>query len=335
MNNKKIVFEAPWKVSYHSEEIQLCPGKGEMLVETLYSLISTGTELACLSGGESWFQMPAVPGYCCVSKVLEAGEDAPYKEGDLIFHYGMHSRYQLTSPDSYNLVVKVPEGLDLQSIPMVRMATIAFTSIRVSEIELGDVVLVSGLGLVGNMAAQLAHLSGAVVIGVDPAPSRRELAEKVGIDCAVSPEEAEAAVQKLTEGRGCNTVIEATGIPACAKTCLSYVGYHGEMILLGTPRGDYETNLAEVLRCTHLDELGCVTLKGAHEWRIPTMRERYVKHSIERNTMVCFDQIRRGKLHLKELVSHVLTPEEAADVYLKLNEDRNAYLGIIIDWSKA
>ena len=101
-----------------------------MLVETLYSLISTGTELACLSGGESWFQMPAVPGYCCVSKVLEAGEDAPYKEGDLIFHYGMHSRYQLTSPDSYNLVVKVPEGLDLQSIPMVRMATIAFTSIR-------------------------------------------------------------------------------------------------------------------------------------------------------------------------------------------------------------
>ena len=255
-----------------------------MLVETLYSLISTGTELACLSGGESWFQMPAVPGYCCVSKVLEAGEDAPYKEGDLIFHYGMHSRYQLTSPDSYNLVVKVPEGLDLRSIPMVRMATIAFTSIRVSEIELGDVVLVSGLGLVGNMAAQLAHLSGAVVIGVDPAPSRRELAEKVGIDCA---------------------------------------------------GGDYETNLAEVLRCTHLDELGCVTLKGAHEWRIPTMRERYVKHSIERNTMVCFDQIRRGKLHLKELVSHVLTPEEAADVYLKLNEDRNAYLGIIIDWSKA
>ena len=44
---------------------------------------------------------------------------------------------------------------------------------RASEIGLGDIALVSGPGLAGNMAAQLAHLSGAVVIGIDTAPSRR------------------------------------------------------------------------------------------------------------------------------------------------------------------
>lgn len=334
MKNRKIVFEAPWQVALQSEEIDLVPGNGEMLVETQYSLISTGTELACLSGGEGWFQMPAVPGYCCVSKVLQASEGAPYAPGDTIFHYGMHCRYQLTSPNPYNLIAKVPEGLDIRTIPMVRMATIAFTAIRVSDIQLGDVVLVSGLGLVGNMAAQLARLSGATVIGVDPAPHRRELAKKVGIDVAVSPEEAAQAVERVTEGRGCNTVIEATGIPACAETCLKYVGYHGEIIFLGTPRGDYQANLAEILRYSHLDDLGCVTFKGAHEWRLPTTRERYNKHSIERNTYVCFDQVARGNLHLNELVSHVLSPEEAAGVYLKLNEDRNAYLGVIIDWKE-
>lgn len=334
MENRKIVFRAPWEVACETEEVRLTPGAGEMLVETQYSLISTGTELACLSGGESWFKMPGVPGYCCVSKVLEAGEGAAFKPGDVIFHYGMHCRYQLTSPDDYNLIVKVPDGLDIKNIPMVRMATIAFTSIRVSDIQLGDVVLVSGLGLVGNMAAQLAQLSGATVIGVDPAPARRELAKRVGIDCAVSPEEAAEAVKAVTDGRGCNTVIEATGIPACAEQCLKYVGYHGEIIFLGTPRGNYQTNLAEILRYSHLDDLGCVTFKGAHEWRLPTTRQRFNKHSIERNTQVCFDQIIRGKLHLGELVSHVVSPEEAADIYLKLNADRNAYLGIIIDWKE-
>lgn len=334
MENRKIVFEAPWKVALHREDVDLKPGKGELLVETQYSLISTGTELACLSGGEEWFKMPAVPGYCCVSKVLEAGEGMDYQPGDMVFHYGMHSRYQITSPNPFNLIAKVPEGLDIRNIPMVRMATIAFTSIRVSNIELGDVVVVSGLGLVGNMAAQLAKLSGATVMGIDPAPHRRELARKVGIDEAVAPDEAEEVLKRISGGRGANTVIEATGIPACGENCLKMVGYHGEIIFLGTPRGNYQTNLADVLRYSHLDDLGCVTFKGAHEWRLPTTRERYNKHSIERNTYVCFDLIRKGMLHTGELVSHVVRPEEAVDVYLKVNQDRNAYLGVIIDWKE-
>ena len=334
MENRKIVFEAPWQVALSREDVDLKPGKGELLVETQYSLISTGTELACLSGGEDWFKMPAVPGYCCVSKVLEVGEGMDYQPGDIVFHYGMHARYQLASPNAFNLIAKVPEGMDIQNIPMVRMATIAFTSIRVSDIELGDVVVVSGLGLVGNMAAQLAKLSGATVMGIDPAPHRRELAKKVGIDEAVGPDEAEEVLKKLSGGRGANTVIEATGIPACGESCLKMVGYHGEIIFLGTPRGNYQTNLADVLRYSHLDDLGCVTFKGAHEWRIPTTRERYNKHSIERNTYVCFDLIRKGKLCTGELVSHVVSPEEAVQVYLKIHQDRNAYLGVIIDWKE-
>ena len=77
-----------------------------------------------------------------------------------------------------------------------------------------------------------------------------------------------------------------------------------------------------------------MNFKGAHEWRLPTQKERYSKHSIERNTQVCFDLIKKGQLHTDELVSHVVKPEEAVDVYLKLNKDRNAYLGVIIDWEE-
>lgn len=335
MKNRKIVFEAPYQVALYEEDAALKPAAGELLVETQYSLISTGTELACLSGGEDWFQMPATPGYCCVSRVLEAGAGMEeYRPGDLVFHYGMHTRYQLTSPNPWNLIARVPEGVDLRLIPMVRMATIAFTSIRVSDIQLGDLVVVSGLGLVGIMAAQLAKLSGATVIGIDPAPHRRALAEQVGVDRAVAPDAAEDAVKELGSGFGANTVIEATGIPACAESCLKLVGYHGEMILLGTPRGGYETKLANVLRCVHLDEMGCVTLKGAHEWRLPIQRDRFTKHSIERNTYICFDLIAKVQLHVAELISREIAPEQAPDAYLELNRDRNACLGVIINWKE-
>lgn len=334
MKNRAIVFKAPYQAAFECVGDRPCASKGEMLVKTQYSLISTGTELACLSGGEEWFHMPATPGYCCVSTVVESGEGAPYPPGTALFHYGAHCAYQLVGKKPNDVVVPIPEGVDLKYAPMLRMATIAFTAIRVSDIELGDVALVSGLGLVGNMAAQLATLSGAWVIGVDPAQHRRELACAVGIDCAVSPEQAQECVKMRTGGLGVNTLIEATGIPSAAQSCLKLIGYHGEIILLGTPRGNFQTDLTEALRYCHIDGQGSITFKGAHEWRYPVMRDRFVKHSIERNTLICLELMRQGRLHARELVSHVVTPEQAPQVYLAVNQDRNAYLGIIIDWTK-
>jgi len=330
MKNRSIVFEAPYVVKLREEQADLKPGKGQMLVEKRYSLISTGTELACLSGGEGWFKMPGVPGYCCVSKVVEAGEGAPFQPGDMVFHYGSHNQYQLIGDD---FTVKVPEGMDLKQVPLIRMATIAFTAVRISEIELGDVALVSGLGLVGNMAAQLATLSGATVIGVDPAPSRRRDALLCGIAHAVAPEDAAKAVESVTGGRGVGTLIEATGIPKVAEGYLPLIGYHGEIILLGTPRGDYQAVLANVLRYCHIDGQGSITFKGAHEWRYRVKEDKFVKHSIERNTHVCMDLLMKGQLKVESLISHVIKPEQAPEVYLAVHEDRDKFTGIVIDWT--
>jgi 2-desacetyl-2-hydroxyethyl bacteriochlorophyllide A dehydrogenase len=330
MKNRTIVFDAPYDVKFREEEADLKPGKGQVLMEKLYSLISTGTELACLSGAEGWFKMPGVPGYCCVSKVVEAGEGAAFQPGDVVFHYGAHNQYQLVGDD---FAVRVPEGMDLKQVPLIRMATIAFTAVRVSEIELGDYVFVSGLGLVGNMAAQLATLSGATVIGVDPAPSRRKDALRCGIAYAVAPEDAAKTVEAVTGGRGVNTLIEATGIPKVAEGYLPLIGYHGEIIFLGTPRGDYQTVLSNVLRYCHIDGQGSVTFKGAHEWRYPVKEDKFVKHSIERNTRVCMDLLQRGLLKAEPLISHVIKPGEAPDVYLAVNGDRDKYTGIVIDWT--
>ncbi|MGN7309346.1 alcohol dehydrogenase catalytic domain-containing protein, partial [Bacillus subtilis] len=151
-------------------------GEKEVLVKLIYSLISPGTELAMLSGKEEWAKLPVCPGYASVSEVIEVGQGVDHVQpGDVVFHYGHHAEYQVVSTD--HVFIKVPEKLDLKWVPFTRMATVAFTSVRVSNIELGDVVGVTGLGLVGNLAAQLARLQGATVIGVDLSTERIRTAQ--------------------------------------------------------------------------------------------------------------------------------------------------------------
>ena len=70
-------------------------------------------------------------------------------------------------------------------------------------------------------------------------------------------------VNEITDGQGVTSLIEATGLPQTVPQVLPLVGRFGEVILLGTPRGRYETDLTEVLSYIHIDPMGNVTFKGA------------------------------------------------------------------------
>ena len=125
----------------------------------------------------------------------------------------------------------------------------------------------------------------------------------------------EADVGAITDGQGVTTLIEATGNPRALPPALPLVGRYGEVIFLGTPRGAFETDLTDVLRHVHLDGLGNVTFKGAHEWRYPVKRDHFVKHSILRNAELALDYIRNGDLQVSPLHTHTLTPEQAESAY--------------------
>lgn len=330
--NRQIVFTAPWQVEVREEGKPGRPLSGrEVLVRKLYTLISPGTELACLSGNEHWFRMPGIPGYAAVSRIEAVGSEADgFAEGDIVFHYGNHSEYEIVKAEG--VFLKVPEGLELSWVPFTRMATVAMTSLRVSAIELGDYVAVTGLGLVGNMAAQLAGLQGATVIGVDLADNRRKLAEACGIAHTVAGGEGAAErVKAIAEG-GVGTLIEATGVPQVAVESVAWVRQYGEMILLGSPRGRHETDVTDLLNYVHLNGRGCITFKGAHEWRFPVERNPFVKHSLVRNSEIVFDLMKRGRLQVQPLISHVLPPEEAPSAYEGLRSRKDEYQGVLFKW---
>lgn len=335
MKCKKAMFVAPGKVEIQEHEIDSkdLPA-GHVLIKTHYSLISAGTELACLSGTESWFRMPRTPGYASVGEVVAKGNEVPNLDiGDTVFQYGHHEEYSIQS--MREILIKVPETIDEKLIPFTRMATIAMTAIRVSNIELGDYVVVTGQGLVGNMAAQLAKLQGANVIVIDLSDSRLGLSKKCGIEFCINSKQSNVRekITELTDSRGVLTLIEATGIPQVAVEALPLIAKGGEIILLGSPRGEFQGDITDLFNYCHLSDRGYITFKGAHEWRFPIKHGNFVKHSIERNTKIVFNLMEKKQLSVKPLLSHIVKPYEIAKAYEGLKNNKDEYIGVIIDWN--
>jgi 2-desacetyl-2-hydroxyethyl bacteriochlorophyllide A dehydrogenase len=334
MKDLAVTFTGANQVELVERDVDANLAGGEVLIESLYSAVSPGTEMACLSGRESWFTFPSISGYCNVGRAIAVGAGVTrFSPGDVIFSYGGHQRYLRRGAGDFAL--KVPAGLDLRYAPLIRLATVASTAIRVSDIEVGDDVAVVGLGPVGNLAAQLAALQGGRVVGIEPLALRRDVARACGVRQTVDPagEDAAARIGELTGGRGVHSLIDATGNPKAVLGSLPWVGKYGELILLGSPRGQVEADVTDLLNYVHLWPRGCVTFKGAHEWRYPVYRDTFVKHSLERNTEIAWQLVQEGRLILDKLVTHVVSPYEAAAVYGGLADRKSEYMGVIFDWT--
>ena len=309
----------------------------EVVLKNLFSHISAGTELACLAGLESFFPIPNVPGYTAVAEIVEKGSNVPFSVGDVVYTYGPHAAYfKIDITDRWHGVcVKVPEGLEHDVAAFTHMAGIAMTAIRVSEIELGDKVAITGLGAIGILAGQLARLQGAMVFGTDPEEFRRNLALQCRIDAVIDPAATHPAdeIRRLTGGEGVSTLIEASGYSAALESMLDAVALNGEIILLGSPRNPYQTNLTETLRHFHLLPWNH-TLKGALEFTFPTQPIPFVKHSIERNAQIIMNLMKEGKLNIEPIYTHRLSPSLAAMAYEGLRNRKDEFVGVVFDWSQ-
>jgi len=315
---------------------EILSGPGEVLIHTHFSHISAGTELACIAGQESFFTIPDTPGYTAVGEVLKKGAEVEDLEvGDLVYTYGPHAEFfKIDVTDRWHGVcVKIPEGLDPALAAFTHMAGIAMTSLRSSGIELGDTVLITGLGAIGNLAAQLAQLQGGQVVASDPVAHRREAARACGIEDPVDPHTADlkALVEERSGGGLATTYIDASGLAAVVEQSLELVSLYGEVILLGSPRAPYETNLTSMLQ--HFHNLPWShTLKGALEFTWPTHQTEFVKHSIERNARLIMELMKKNRLLIEPLFSHKISPAEIQSAYDGLRDQPETYLGVVIDW---
>lgn len=335
MKNRAVIFNAPFSAQLQTgNEDEILLENDELLCETQFSLISPGTELAIYKGTEAWAPLPYNPGYAGIGIIRKAGEGVDeFNEGQIVFHYSAHKQW--TRVSTRDVVVKIADGVNLKQALFIRMAAVSITALRVAPIELGDSVVVVGMGLVGNLAAQLYALAGAKVIGVDISEERLALAEECGIRHTVNPAKTNVrdTVRNITGGEYADVTVDATGVPSLIESAFTYTKPAGDVVLLGSPRGTFEADITSLLNKVHLwGENGCVSLKGAHEWRYPVKPTAGCKHSIQRNCEIIHDLIAADQLKVKPLISHVLSPDKCQDAYQGLLNNKDEYAGVIFDW---
>lgn len=313
------------------------PEPCQALVRALYTLISPGTELAMFTRthvgfddpAHTWAKYPFYPGYAAVGQIEAVGSEVVgLTPGDLVFYHGRHASYALVEPDT-QVVIRIPTPLVLLA-PFARFGQIAYTGLHVSHFEANDTVAVLGLGLVGNLAAQLFQIQGATVIGVDLLTFRRECARGAGLHRLIEGEQTDSvtAIQSITQGSGAATVVEATGDPTVISAALRAARRGGEVILLGSPRGEATLNVYE-----YVHRRG-ISLKGAHEMLLPRLATNGAKLDQRLVSQRLLHWLGESRLKVEHLITDVIPPQGLERAYHALANEKDRTMAILVDWTE-
>ncbi|GHD21093.1 bi-domain-containing oxidoreductase [Streptomyces galbus] len=335
---------------------------GGVLVRTSYSLISTGTELMKVSeAGMSMLGkarsrpdqvakvaqsvatngLPATYrkvmgkldsytplGYslCGVVEQVGAGID-DVKAGDLVACAGNeHALHAELNWVPKNLYTPVPDGLAPRHAAFGTVGSIALQGVRQGESHLGEVALVIGLGLIGQLVVQLLAASGVRVVGADPDPARCALAERLGAAACGDPGSAavEVAVAELTGGHGVDQVYLAAGggsnqpVELAARLCRD----RGRVVDIGKCRLDLPWNAyyEKELDVRFSRSYGPGRYDPEYELQGRDYPIGYVRWT-ERRNLACFlDLVARGSVDVEPLVSHVADFDDAVPTYQRLKD---------------
>ncbi len=310
------------------------PGPDDVVVETILSSISPGTELRCLAGEQEGLgrdHFPFVPGYSLVGRVARAGQRHRALEGTVVFSsgarrarhtmaWGGHIAAAVVPAES---IVPVPAGIREEDAVLAKLAAIAHRGVSMARPEAGEAVVVVGLGAIGQMSARLFAIAGARVLGVDLAPARARLAERAGITTLVPEGPLGEAVRRRLPG-GAPIVVDATGSPCLLRETMSLVRDKpwdesdtpgGRVVVQGSYPGD-------------------ITLPSS----TPFAREMtmlWPRDSQRRDIERVFELLGDGRLRFDGILGSVHPPAEAQAVYDQLRSRDGALVTAAFRWRRA
>ena len=332
MKAERVVFRNFLKVEVEAFELDDANlGPYDVITKTRKTVISPGTELARLQS-KLYFETDIPPGfpinevgYANIGTVLAAGDRVAVKPGDRVFTMGNHSSISRVNSQTM-LCVPVPDGLSDEDAAFARIATVSMTTMVNTIARAGDSVGIVGLGLVGNLAAQVFQAAGMVVNGFDLTPHRRDLAQACGVR-SVHGAEGMANFQQAHR-----LVIEASGVARAVAAAVEMTAPGGEIVMIGAPWGG-DANSIPSSQLTRLIFFRFLRLRSGSEWEIPRQPEPLALGSNYQNTVTALRWLQDGRLNVQPLITHRITPSQTPDAYDGLLNRPNDYLGVVIDWT--
>ena len=319
---RAVWITAPRTIELREEAIGH-PGPGEILVETVVSAISHGTEMLVYRGEvppetpldlptlAGSFSYPIKYGYASVGRAVEVGTGVTtVANGDLVFALHPHQT-RFVVPAS--LAWRLPPGLAPKRGIFAANVETALNALLDAPIRIGERVVVFGQGIVGLLIGLLARRNGAGrVVVVDPFARRREAALALGTDAALAPSDAlpDELRAALADGPP-DLVFEASGNPAALQVAIEVVADEGTVVACSW----YGTKPASLLLGGHFHR-GRVRLRSTQVGRLdPSLAPRW-DHA--RRTLVVMGLL--ATLPLDGLISHHVPFAEAERAYRLVDE---------------
>jgi 2-desacetyl-2-hydroxyethyl bacteriochlorophyllide A dehydrogenase len=325
------------------DEVLSPRGEDDLLVESIASLVSPGTEMNVYRGESATPEELALPtaageypfpikfAYQSVGRVIEAGPKSGYREGDVVFAVHPHQdRFVITGGrtedgliDGAALVCPVPESLDPTAASFANLFSVAYNAMLDVPVRIGDCVAVSGLGVIGNFAAHLARLTADKLILVDPIPQRRERAAWVGADAVVGPEDLGDAVEEHTEGRGVDVFVEASGATPALQGAIDNTGQEGTIVVVS-----YYGNRIANLRLSPEFHLRRQRIVSSMVGVVGSgLQPRW---DVARRMRVAMGRL--SGLDIEQLISHRIPFERAPEAYPLIDEHPESSLGVVLEY---
>ena len=340
---RSLYFNGPRSLTIEEEPLR-APGPNDVVIEALVSGISAGTELNVfrglapqwrqhmdpvtrlfLDGGADW-SWPARYGYAMVGRIAEAGSAvSSVKLGDLVYAYAPHGRHAVLNEKA---VIPLGDLDDAELGIFFSNLNTAYNGVLDANLPLGADVVVSGLGVIGQIVVRLLKRNGArTVIGVDGIDLRRDLALAGGADHVLSPGADKVAerVRELTDGRGADAVIEVSGAAPALNEAIRTVGFNGLVVAMSWYGGTFES----------------LSLSGEFHHNRPRIVSSQVGSvnpflgplwSVPRRARIAREYLSTYASDLKGFITHRVPLQDAARGYQLLDQGSPEVMQVLIDY---
>ena len=314
------------------------PGPGEVLVRVNRTQISAGSEKGRFRGASRpdpriplgyW---PLQPGYTAAGRVQAVGPGVEgFAIGDRVFAYSRHQSHLLVSTEDKDdagvrkNVQRIGFDVTDEQACFSRLGDVALHSVRRGEIQPDESVAIFGQGVVGQLIAAFARISGAYpIIAVDLDDGRLELSKTSGATHTVnaSNENAVEAIEAITGG-GAECVFHANREAQVLADCVDAAGYGGKVVLVGSTHGPVNMLLRNLL-------VREIDIRGSHY--VSDVDHRYWKWTTSRDRNAIWRMIAQGALSVDHLISHVLRPEEGDEAYQRIVAGPQGWMGVFFAW---
>ena len=338
METLEIQIVEPGKAELRDVKVPDLLKPNEARVKTLYSGVSSGTELAVFTGIHQWLQDPNYPewrfpfraGYSAYGVVQEVGARVErVQEGDRVALAGRHAAMGVYSEDA---LWKDRRRVDPRTGSLACVARYGWgAAARVGQ-TMGKSVIVMGLGAIGQFALRAFAAAGSYpVVGVDPLENRRRLALKGGAQTALDPNESSfhhRAARIFGEPRA-DIVADATGSPNLVMRAAELAKDGGKCVVVGSPRGlQNNVNFYPDLHRRWIEMIGA---HGDFLWS-PTAEA--LGWNVDKAMDWLLAGFASGTMNAQDLPTRVEIPERAQDVYDQLLNRKEETVCAAFDWSK-